>query len=240
MDLNILVRNKIAKGDGKKIVLNNSNYHVVFDFDSEWDEFMEKTLKVNFLNHKYEVLFSGNEVDLPPIVDAYECEIGVYAGNIRSTTPAKFKCEKSIISGDQIHFNPPEDIYLQLLTKIEELSNKRIGTIPQSFSHEERVQARQNIKAAAGGDRNLAQSADEGVVDLKEYNSESNYFICPSDGYIQFRKNATSSAGLHVDNYTLATSNNNQTITIFVAQGMNVWLDNEPNSAFFIPWLVKQ
>ena len=239
MNINIQVRNKIAKGDGQKIVCNNSNYHIIFDFDSEWEKYQNKTLKINFLNHKYEVLFSGNEVDLPPINDAYECEIGVYAGNIRSTTPARFKCEKSIISGDQTHYEPPEDIYVQLLTTIEKLSNERVGIIPQNFEKEERIQARENIKAAAGGDRNLAQSFEEGVVDIKGYNNEENVFTATSDGYIQFRKTGTSAAALHVDNYTVATSSNNQTITIFVAQGMNIWFQYEPNGAFFIPWLVK-
>ena len=241
INLNIEIRNKVAKGDGTRIVCNNSNYRVVFDFDDEWAEFEEKTLKVNFGSSKYEVAFRGNEVDLPPVINTPVCEIGVYAGDIRSTTPAVFYCDKSILSGSHTHAEPPEDIYNQLLEQIDKLLNERVGTIPQSFTHDERVQARANIKAAAGGDRTLAQTAEQGFVDLRPYTSKENAFTTPCDGYLQIRKAGTSgTAYLHVDNYTLSSSTNGQTATIFCGQGMKVWVDNDPSGASFIPWLVKQ
>lgn len=46
MEINITVRNKIASGDGTWIVCGNSDYTVRFTLDSEWDQFITRTMIV--------------------------------------------------------------------------------------------------------------------------------------------------------------------------------------------------
>ena len=129
-------------------------------------------------------------------------------------------------------------VYSWLHTKI---FAEFVSTKEQQLTREQRVQARANIKAAAGGNRTLAQTAEQGFVDLRGYTSSENAFTTPCDGYLQIRKAGTSgTAYLHVDNYTLSSSINGQTATIFCGQGMKVWVDNSPSGASFIPWLVQE
>lgn len=93
MDIKINVKNKIADGDGSVIVCGNSDYRVVFDFDSEWDALKSKTMRVGMLNGSHaDVPFEGEQCALPAIKARPWITIGVYAGDIHTTTPALFHC----------------------------------------------------------------------------------------------------------------------------------------------------
>ena len=127
----------------------------------------------------------------------------------------------------------------------EYVKSKLIGLFvsvdPQFLTHEQRVQVRENIKAAAGGDRYLPQTVGpEDVVIITGYTSYEDSYVLPSDGYLQIRKTGSGLASLHVDNYTLSTSANGGTATIMAAQGFHVWVEGSPTAATFIPWKVKQ
>lgn len=50
-DINITVRDKIAKAEGSpEIVCGNSDYAVVFDLDFEWDTYDLKTMRVVWID----------------------------------------------------------------------------------------------------------------------------------------------------------------------------------------------
>lgn len=118
--LNVNVRNKIATGDGQIVVCDNSDYIVNFDFDSEWDEFDVKTMRLVFSNGEYnEVVFTGDKCALPVIQSRNGFSIGVYAGNIHTTVSAWFDCAKSILSDGEQHGEPAPDVYNQLIEMIE-------------------------------------------------------------------------------------------------------------------------
>ena len=79
--LNITVANKIAtyrKLDGS-IVCGNSDYQVKFTFDEEWTDHNEKTARF---------IWNGQYV-----------EVGVYAGNLETTTAAVIPALRSILCG---------------------------------------------------------------------------------------------------------------------------------------------
>ena len=118
-NINITVKNKIAVGDGTKIICNNSDYVVKFAFDSEWDNHDIKTLRVKYGNGYSEVVFTGDTVTLPAISNTISAEIGVYAGDIETSTPAFFDCQKSILCGSGTHIEPPKDVYNQLVDLVE-------------------------------------------------------------------------------------------------------------------------
>ena len=119
------------------IVTANSDYEITFDFDSEWDDFDAKTLEVKYIDtacvmRKQEVLFEGDTVALPVLHNIREVAIGVYAGNLHTSTPAVIPCERSISDGDAVHDAPTPDVYVQLLAYIQELATG-VSTIAGDF-----------------------------------------------------------------------------------------------------------
>ena len=118
-NLNVVVANKIATGDGKIVVCDNSDYIVKFTFDAEWDAVDAKTMRVVFTNGEYnEVVFRGSECALPVIQGRNGFEIGVYAGDIHTTVAAWFDVKKSILSNGDQHGEPSEDVYNQIISMI--------------------------------------------------------------------------------------------------------------------------
>lgn len=120
-NLNVLVANKIATGDGQIVVCDNSDYIVKFTFDAEWDAYRAKTMRIVFPNGEYnEVVFDGTECALPVIQNRNGFEIGVYAGDLHTTVAAWFDVKKSILSNGDQHGEPTEDVYNQIMEMIEE------------------------------------------------------------------------------------------------------------------------
>ena len=132
-EIAINVREKIAQVSGSsEIVCGNSDYAVVFDLDSEWDSYDVKTMRVAWLDVRTgklrydDVPFSGSTCVLPAIYDAYEIAVGIYAGDIRTTTPARIPCARCITDGESAHEPPPPDVYAQILDLLEKIA-KPVG-----------------------------------------------------------------------------------------------------------------
>lgn len=131
MNFVINVADKIATVvDAPVIICGNSDYVIDFTFDSKWDEYVEKTARFKFKKDGkkayIDVLFSGTRCNVPILSNIDMVEIGVYAGNLSTTTGARVDCEKSILCGDGVHTPPPEDVYNQLL----ETFNKGVKNNP--------------------------------------------------------------------------------------------------------------
>lgn len=120
MNINIQVRQKIAQAmQDPEIVCGNADYSVHFDFDSEWAPYQEKTARFAFVADGkpqfFDVIFDGDNVKIPAVYRTGELLIGVYAGDIRTTTPAAVPCLPCITDGQPHHPDPPDDVYAQLL-----------------------------------------------------------------------------------------------------------------------------
>ena len=118
--IQISIADKIAAVQGSPtIICGNSDYTVTFSFDSEWDNYTEKTCVFRFyyngLRQKRSYLFTGASVAVPILHDISEVEIGVFAGNLHTTTPARVPCVRSITDGAQSNGTPPTDVYAQLM-----------------------------------------------------------------------------------------------------------------------------
>lgn len=121
-ELNIKVRNKIAAQTGKaEYVCGNSDYIAVFDLDSEWDAYDTKTARFSYNGSYTNVVFDGNQCPVPVITDTHCFRIGVYAGDLHTTTAARVPCRKSILCGGGSHVAPSEDVYNQLMQRMSEL-----------------------------------------------------------------------------------------------------------------------
>ena len=122
-NIQINIKDKVARGDGTIIICGNSDYVAHFDFDSEWDEYTTKTAHFEWGGRYEDRVFTGNECAVPVVYGVNALTIGVFAGDIRSTTPAFFKCVPCGQDSDSIPADPTPDVYNQIM----ELLNKESG-----------------------------------------------------------------------------------------------------------------
>lgn len=126
-NINITVAEKIATNTtpGEVIVCGNGGYTVAFTFDSEWDAETERTAR--FVYYKdgqsryQDVDFTGNTVAVPPLYGVDYVLVGVYTDNLRTTTPARVNCDRSILCGDPLEVLTPEQT-AKLQAQIGDLS----------------------------------------------------------------------------------------------------------------------
>ena len=127
-DIHITVRERIAQADGDpEIVCGNSDYTAVFDFDTEWNDYPQKTLHTVWrdtatgkLGHD-DIMFEGSSAVLPPVWRTCQVLIGVYAGDIRTTTAARVPCIGCITDTAPHHDDPDDALYRQLLAYLEQI-----------------------------------------------------------------------------------------------------------------------
>lgn len=120
-NIRIIVREKIAQVVGDThIVCGNSDYIAFFDFDAEWDAYETKTARFIW-NGKYtDVVFTGTKCPVPVITGAFGVLVGVYAGDLHTTTAATVDTEKSILCRNGLPADPPPDVYAQILARLAE------------------------------------------------------------------------------------------------------------------------
>lgn len=120
--INITVRNKVAVNPAQdRYVCGNSDFVVHFDFDSEWDAFETKTARFIKEDGTYvDQVFSGNDCPVPVISDTYKIMVGVYAGNLSTTTAAYVPAKKSILCGGGAPADPEPDVFSQLMSVLNE------------------------------------------------------------------------------------------------------------------------
>lgn len=105
------------------IVSDNTGYQIEFDFDDDWADYVKKTAVFvwyqNSLPHSYVVPFEGDTVTVPPMGAVQYLLVGVTAGDLQTTTPAKIKCQPSILSSCAEGADAPtENEYAQLMAMI--------------------------------------------------------------------------------------------------------------------------
>jgi len=127
-EIKITVADKVATTQGApRIVCGNSDYTVAFEFDAEWEEHNTKTARFVYAaggRMQYaEKLFQGDTCPVPVLSGVTEVYVGVYAGDLRTTTPARIPCQHSILCGDPVHADPPPDVYHQLLEMLEDIQS---------------------------------------------------------------------------------------------------------------------
>lgn len=128
MQIEIEVAGKVATAPPEaEIVCGNKDYEIAFAFDSPWNEYKLKTARFVYQRQGKtlyeEKVFEGNICPVPIMYDVLEVRIGVYAGNLSTSTPAIVNCKRSILCGDPVHAEPPEDIYNQIVGLVAEANN---------------------------------------------------------------------------------------------------------------------
>mgnify|MGYP002732846957 CR=1 FL=1 len=161
--INISVENKIAEADGTLYVCDNSDFVAKFAFDAEWEAYENKTARFVYNNSYVDVVFTGNECPVPIISGTYFFNIGVYAGNLHTTTPARVPCKKSILCGSESESSASQEVKNKFLDVLD----KRTGDLGDL-----QTTAKDNLVAAIN---EVALAGGAGSMDLRV-----------ADGYIQY------------------------------------------------------
>ena len=126
--LQIDVSEKIAQKTGDGIyVCGNSDYVIDFSFDAEWDDFPVKTARfVTGSLKTIDVVFEGNSCEVPVMSNTNHFRVGVFAGDLHTTTPAYVVAKKSILCEEGVPDAPHPDVYAQLNAKLNELADRGV------------------------------------------------------------------------------------------------------------------
>ena len=117
--IEISVENLVAwQTNSIDYVCGNSEFVVGFVFDTEWNEFETKTARFIHGGEYTDIVFTGTECKVPVVLNATRMEVGVFAGDLRTTTPACVKCRKSVLCDSGTPENPVPDVYAQLIEMI--------------------------------------------------------------------------------------------------------------------------
>lgn len=108
INLHVTVKNKVAtyrERDGD-IVCGNSDYQILFTFDDEWKDYERKTVRYIWNGGYIDVLFTGDTVKIPFITKTNLLKVGVYAGELCTTTTAEIPCVWSVLCESATHSSP--------------------------------------------------------------------------------------------------------------------------------------
>ena len=121
--LHIEVRDKIARlvNQDEFLVCGNSDYEVHFDFDEVWNGHFAKTALFVFGDTTVDQPFTGNVCKGVEITKATKCFIGVFTGDIITTTKADVKCFLSIRDIAKTPKAPEEDVYNKIIELINNI-----------------------------------------------------------------------------------------------------------------------
>lgn len=147
----ITITNRIATVDGAHVIVcGNSDYRLAFTFDEEWNSQTVRTARFVYIKDgelkSYDVAFHDTEVTVPRIIDTKEVFIGVYAGGLYTTTPARVPCAQSILclSAEPDDLTPSQ--YEQIIALINAgLDASSVKYYKQTPGPEQQAQARENI-----------------------------------------------------------------------------------------------
>ena len=121
--INMTIRRKKISSPQTHLVCGNTDYQIAFNFDSEWSEYDTKTARFYHNGAYTDVVFTGYLCDVPKITNADFLEVGVFAGDLRTTTPGRIECDRSILCRGGSPAEPEADVYAQLMELLNSLVN---------------------------------------------------------------------------------------------------------------------
>lgn len=119
-DINITVAHKVAVSDTQSIVCDNSDYTVHWTLDEDWSAYDTKTMRTIYMDGTFtDKVFSGAEVELPVCTVPGAVQIGLFAGDIRTSRVAILRALPSVRSAAGAPADPTPDVYDQLMELIK-------------------------------------------------------------------------------------------------------------------------
>lgn len=186
--ISVTVRNRIATAQRWQcIICGNSDYIVDFDLDAEWNDMPNKvavfvTNTRGNIRHE-RVLFKGSTCSIPVLRGVSTVDIGIEAGDIRTTTPAHVKCEACIADNAGLPHEPEDDVYRQILSKVD-------GAAQAATAAAEQAESAQTAASAAAKDAHTAQTAARAAESSAQTAQECAQAMAGSfdfTGYMRYR-----------------------------------------------------
>ena len=148
--ISITIENLIATApDDAVIVSDNTGYQIKFEFDDAWEDYSLKTAVFvwyrNSLPYCQSIPFSGNIVQVPRLPAITRLYVGVTAGNLQTTTPARIMCQRSVLSsGGSEPETPEESFYARLM----ELIQQKLGDLSTFMSEISAISVWEDVNGA--------------------------------------------------------------------------------------------
>lgn len=173
--INVTVRNKIAKSQPPAfIVCGNSDYTAVFDLDDEWAEFPNRVAVFVYYagreRRNERVIFDGDECPIPTLRGVRAVEVGLEAGNIRTTTPARIRCFGCITDAAGTPQEPEDDVYRQILSRVD-------GTAQAATAAASSAQTAQTAASAAASSAQTAQDCAQAMAGTFDFTGYMRYRV---------------------------------------------------------------
>ena len=123
-DINITVAHKVAVPDTQSIVCDNSDYTVHWTLDEDWSAYDTKTMRAIYMDGTFtDKVFNGDTIALPVCTVPGMVQIGLFAGDIRTSRVAIMRALPSVRSAAGAPADPTPDVYDQLMERMAQLEN---------------------------------------------------------------------------------------------------------------------
>ncbi len=107
------------------LVCENTDYKVIFTFDEEWSAHETKTARFIWNGAYHDVEFTGTECAIPKVSRTNALQVGVYAGELYTTTPALIPCLRSVLCETSKAQNEDVEAYRDRAEKAAESAEAR-------------------------------------------------------------------------------------------------------------------
>lgn len=163
-NIKVIIRERRAQVEGGPVIVcGNSDYTITFDFDSDWNLTGPKTARFVYVKggevlHEDKV-FSGKTVAVPVLSDVSFVDVGVFAGDLCTTTPARIRCKRSILCGSGEVHEPTPDVYAQIMALFNEMAEQ--GAFGATEAQAQQIEAnKQNIAKLTNGTTPAGKATD--------------------------------------------------------------------------------
>lgn len=120
-EIHISVREGIAaQTDHTAYITGDGETWVVFDLGEEWEEKPLRTARFQTECSYVDAVFRGNKCRVPVFTYARKLEVGLFAGNVRTTTPARIFLREGVRSAWGSPEEPAPNVYDQLMDALED------------------------------------------------------------------------------------------------------------------------
>lgn len=132
--MDFIVEKKVIKLDKStldgKVVSYNSDYVANFIFDDEWEGKVKTVRFINNGEYVDVVLTDTDSCKIPlEVMKSGQLEVGVFAGNLQTTTAAKVAITASILEETGVPADPTDDVYTQIMEKLDEMEVGSGGSV---------------------------------------------------------------------------------------------------------------
>jgi hypothetical protein len=127
--MDFYVKNKIIQLDKTTIPIDeppvsyNKGYEVNFIFDEEWNGLVKTARFINGNEHK-DVILENDSCEFPIDIMGAVVEVGVFAGDLKSTTSSYVLFAPSILEHFGVPANPTPEVYTQIIELIQDIKNE--------------------------------------------------------------------------------------------------------------------